>query len=60
MEIHVLFCRPILDATRIILVYDDVILREALCAGLGFWRAVMGNVSSIYEHANIFLFCSAI
>jgi hypothetical protein len=36
MEIHVLFCRPILDATRIILVYDDVILREAFCAGLGF------------------------
>jgi hypothetical protein len=30
MEIHVLLCRPISDATRIILVYDDVILREAL------------------------------
>ena len=30
------------------LIYDDVILREALC-GFGFWRADVDNVSSIYE-----------
>lgn len=36
-----------------VLVYDDVILREAFF-GLGFRRAAMDNSSSIYEHAIIF------
>lgn len=45
MEIHVLFCRPILDATRIILVYDDVILREAFVrvwvSGAQLWAMIV-------------------